>query len=280
MLDKKVFAELEGHFSPYSIHYAFGKNKDSVCLNADRNLSELKLLQLFMLSDGYIDESEQRLYDRFCETIEATEATKNKAREYASSIPDVDSVEWILREISGAEKRESEKVKQEAIAKSIQDIRTNISAESAVEPALAALMNLATAGTIGSASKEQKEDKKYLFDLYYDDDDRLFLLWRLMLQMAYADGKCSTAEMRILDQVALLWGLKPIVCAALEDMERTNQLLWLQKRWLASEAKAKEGIQFIDERLERLKHDFAVTCSEYKETAVLTETSDSNEESK
>ena len=277
MLDQKVFAELEGHFSPYSIHYAFGKNKDNVCLNADRKLSELKLLQLFMLSDGYIDESEQRLYDRFCEIIEATEATKNKAREYASSMPDVDSVEWILREISSAEKRESEKVKQEAIAKSIQDIRTNISAES--ESALAALMNLAT-GTTGGASKEQKGDKKYLFDLYYDDDDRLFLLWRLMLQMAYADGKCSTAEMRILDQVALLWGLKPTVCAALEDIKRTNQLLWQQKRLLASEAKAKEGIQFIDERLERLKHDFAITCSEYKETAVPTKTSDSNDESK
>lgn len=279
MLDQKVFAELKGHFSPYSIHYAFGKNKDSVCLNADRKLSELKLLQLFMLSDGYIDESEQRLYDRFCEIIEATEATKNKAREYASSIPDVDSVEWILREISGAEKRESEKVKQEAIAKSIQDIRTNISAESAVEPALAVLMNLATA-TIGGTSKEPKEDKKYLFDLYYDNADRLFLLWRLMLQMAYADGKYSTVEMQILDQVAVWWGLKPIVCVALEDMERTNQMLWQQKRWLASEAKSKEGIQFIDERLERLKHDFTVTCNEYKETAVPTETSDSNDESK
>lgn len=279
MLDQKVFAELKGHFSPYSIHYAFGKNKDSVCLNADRKLSELKLLQLFMLSDGYIDESEQRLYDRFCEIIEATEATKNKAREYASSIPDVDSVEWILREISGAEKRESEKVKQEAIAKSIQDIRTNISAESADEPALAALMNLASA-TIGGTSKEPKEDRKYLFDLYYDNADRLFLLWRLMLQMAYADGKYSTVEMQILDQVAVWWGLKPIVCVALEDMERTNQMLWQQKRWLASEAKSKEGIQFIDERLERLKHDFAVTCNEYKETAVLTETSDSNDESK
>ena len=279
MLDKKVFAELEGHFSPYSIHYTFGKNKDSVCLNADRKLSELKLLQLFMLSDGYIDESEQRLYDRFCEIIEATEATKNKAREYASSIPDVDSVEWILREISGAEKRESEKDKQEAIAKSIQDIRTNISAESADEPALAALMNLASA-TIGGASKEPKEDRKYLFDLYYDNADRLFLLWRLMLQMAYADGKYSTVEMQILDQVAVWWGLKPIVCVALEDMERTNQMLWQQKRWLASEAKSKEGIQFIDERLERLKHDFAVTCNEYKETAVLTETSASNDESK
>lgn len=276
MLDKKVFAELEGHFSPYSIHYAFGKNKDSVCLNADRNLSELKLLQLFMLSDGYIDESEQRLYDRFCEIIEATEATKTKAKEYASSMPNVDRVEWILLEISGAEKRESEKVKQEAIAKSIQDIHTNTSAD---EPALTLFTNLVSA-SIGRISKEQKVDKKYLFDLYYDDDDRLFLLWRLMLQMAYADGKCSTAEMRILDQVALLWGLKPIVCAALEDMERTNQMLWQQKRWLASEAKSKEGIQFIEERLERLKHDFVVTCDEYKETAVLTETSDSNDESK
>ena len=265
MLDKKVFAELEKNFdgigvrtigemakaavvganiianmakgvAPGTLTGDAGAMPRDVIARCDYTVTVLKLLQLFMCSDGYMDESERDLYDRFCEAINADEERKNIAKEYASSIPDVDAMpeypEWI---------------------------------------------------TLLEKVKKQEEDYKktnwVIYKLYYKDYNRLFLLWRIMLQMAYADGKCSKVETSMLEQAQSNWELNPIVCAALEDMERTNQMLWQQKRWLTSEEKPKEGIQFIDERLERLKHDFAVTCDEYNEIAVHTETPDFNQES-